>query len=59
MKHDVFNQYVERVADLFNINKEDIFSKSKKREFVDAFEEVVFAEGEWVMHKVCSNFCHV
>lgn len=36
MKHDVFNQYVERVADLFNISKEDIFSKSKKREFVDA-----------------------
>ena len=36
MKHDVFNQYVERVADLFNIKKEDIFSKSKKREFVDA-----------------------
>ena len=36
MKHDVFNQYVERVADLFSINKEDIFSKSKKREFVDA-----------------------
>ncbi len=36
MKQDVFNQYVERVADLFSISKEDIFSKSKKREFVDA-----------------------
>jgi chromosomal replication initiator protein len=36
MKHDVFNQYVERVANLFKIDKEDIFSKSKKREFVDA-----------------------
>lgn len=36
MKQDVFNQYVERVADLFGITKEDIFSKSKKREFVDA-----------------------
>jgi chromosomal replication initiation ATPase DnaA len=36
MKHDVFNQYVERVADLFGINKDDIFSKSKKRELVDA-----------------------
>ena len=36
MKHDVFNQYVERVADLFSIKKEAIFSKSKKRELVDA-----------------------
>lgn len=36
MKHDVFNQYVERVADLFSITKDDIFSKSKKRELVDA-----------------------
>jgi chromosomal replication initiation ATPase DnaA len=36
MKHDVFNQYVERVSDLFSIKKEDIFSKSKKRELVDA-----------------------
>jgi chromosomal replication initiator protein len=36
MKQDVFNQYVERVADLFGISKEDIFSKSKKREYVDA-----------------------
>ena len=36
MKHDVFNQYVERVSDLFGLSKEDIFSKSKKREFVDA-----------------------
>lgn len=36
MKQDVFNQYVERVANLFKVDKEDIFSKSKKREFVDA-----------------------
>lgn len=36
MKHDVFNQYVERVSDLFGISKDEIFSKSKKREFVDA-----------------------
>jgi chromosomal replication initiator protein len=36
MKHDVFNQYVERVANLFELDKQDIFSKSKKREFVDA-----------------------
>jgi chromosomal replication initiation ATPase DnaA len=36
MKHDVFNQYVERVADLFSVSREEIFSKSKKRELVDA-----------------------
>lgn len=36
MKQDVFNQYVERVADIFQVTKEDIFSKSKKRELVDA-----------------------
>lgn len=36
MKSDVFNQYVDRVAELFSINKEELFSKSKKREFVDA-----------------------
>lgn len=36
MKQDVFNQYVERVTNLFDINKEDFFSKSKRRELVDA-----------------------
>lgn len=36
MKSDVFNQYVDRVSELYNIEKKDLFSKSKKREFVDA-----------------------
>lgn len=36
MKHDVFNQYVDRVANLFSLTREDIFSKSKKRSIVDA-----------------------
>ena len=36
MKSDVFNQYVERVSHMFNIKKEDLFSKLKKRELVDA-----------------------
>lgn len=36
MKSDVFNQYVDRVTELFGLNKEELFSKSKKREFVDA-----------------------
>ena len=36
MKNDIFNQYVDRVTDLFGITKEDLFVKSKKTEFVDA-----------------------
>lgn len=36
MKQDIFNQYVDRVCELFNIKKTDIFSKSKKRNLVDA-----------------------
>lgn len=36
MKEDVFNQYVERVIDLFGLKKEDLFSKSKKQILVDA-----------------------
>lgn len=36
MKEDVFNQYVERVCDLFKIDRETLFSKSKKRYIVDA-----------------------
>jgi chromosomal replication initiator protein len=36
MKQDVFNQYVDRVCELFSIPKDEIFSKNKKRELVDA-----------------------
>ncbi len=36
MKQDIFNQYVDRVVGLFRISKEELFSKSKKREIVDA-----------------------
>lgn len=36
MKQDVFNQYVERASSLFDINREEFFSKSKKRQFADA-----------------------
>jgi chromosomal replication initiation ATPase DnaA len=36
MKSDIFNQYVERVTDLFGISKDKFFSKSKERELVDA-----------------------
>lgn len=36
MKIDIFNQYVDRITDLFGITKEGFFSKSKERELVDA-----------------------
>lgn len=36
MKEDVFNQYVGKVMDIFNISKKELFSKSKKRHIVDA-----------------------
>jgi chromosomal replication initiation ATPase DnaA len=42
MKQDVFNQYVERVVDLFGITKEDFFSKNKKRAIVDARQLVYY-----------------
>lgn len=36
MKHDIFNQYVERATSLFDIKKDEFFAKSKKRKFADA-----------------------
>ena len=36
MKSDIFNQYVDRLAELFGISKEELFSKSKRRDIVDA-----------------------
>lgn len=36
MKQDVFNQYVDKVVNLFKIERNLLFSKSKKRELVDA-----------------------
>jgi chromosomal replication initiator protein len=42
MKKDVFNQYVERVCELFGISTEDMFSKSKCRDVVDARQLLYF-----------------
>ena len=36
MKLDVFNQYVDRVSDLFGIDRETLFSRSKQRHIQDA-----------------------
>ena len=42
MKEEVFNQYAERVAKLFGITKEQLFSHTKKREIVDARQLLVY-----------------
>lgn len=42
MKKDVFNQYVERVSELFGISTEDMFIKNKKRDVVDARQLLYF-----------------
>lgn len=36
MKNDIFNQYVDRILELFEISREELFSKSKRRDIVDA-----------------------
>jgi chromosomal replication initiation ATPase DnaA len=36
MKKGVFKEYLERVLNTFNITQEDIFTKSKRRDLVDA-----------------------
>lgn len=42
MKVDIFNQYVDKVTDRFGITKEELFSKTKKREYVDARHMLYF-----------------
>lgn len=36
MKTKIFNQYVDRVCFLFNVDREVLFSKTKRRDVVDA-----------------------
>lgn len=36
MKQEVFNQYVDKVILLFNVGKEELFEKKKRRDIVDA-----------------------
>ncbi len=36
MKTKIFNQYVDKVCYLFNIDKETLFTKTKRRDVVDA-----------------------
>lgn len=36
MKQEVFSKYVEKVSEQFGITPQEMFSRSKKREYVDA-----------------------
>jgi chromosomal replication initiation ATPase DnaA len=36
MKNDIFNQYVDKVTELFGVSREELFSKTKRRDIVDA-----------------------
>lgn len=36
MKEEVFNQYADKVSRIFGITREQLFSKNRKREVVDA-----------------------
>ena len=36
MKRNIFNEYVEKVVELYGITKGELFQKSKVREIVDA-----------------------
>lgn len=42
MKSEIFNKYVEKVSSLFSITVDEFFSKSKKREIVDARQLVFY-----------------
>lgn len=36
MKNEIFNDYVEKIVDVYKIPKEEIFSKNKRMDVVDA-----------------------
>lgn len=36
MKEDIFEQYVDKVIQLYSISREELFARSKKRYIVDA-----------------------
>lgn len=36
MKHTIFNQYVDKISDLFRLEPDLLFSKTKRRDVVEA-----------------------
>jgi chromosomal replication initiation ATPase DnaA len=42
MKNEIFNDYVERIVDVYKIPREEIFSKNKRMDVVDARQMVYY-----------------
>ena len=49
MKLNIFNEYATQCADLFGISEELLFTKSKRRDIVDA---------RYLLYYMCSEFYH-
>lgn len=43
MKAKIFNDYATRVAEMFDISEDDLFTKSKRRDIVDARQLLYYA----------------
>lgn len=52
MKRDLLEQYTEKIVGLFRISKEDFFSKTKKKELVDARQLLYFIAKDRMMNIV-------
>ncbi len=52
MKAPIFNTYVESVCELFNIDKEVLFTKTKRRDIVDARRLLYYLCSERPMKQV-------
>lgn len=42
MKEEVFNKYADKVSKLFGITKEELFSRTKERDVVDARQLLIY-----------------
>jgi len=57
MKENVFNRYVEQVLDLFGMDRETLFSKSKQRHIVDARQLLYYlCYNRQIQHITIKNF---
>jgi chromosomal replication initiation ATPase DnaA len=57
MKRDVFNEYTDVVIRTYHISREDLFSKSKRPEIVDARQTLYFLCYNRPMHINFINRC--
>ena len=57
MKTTIFNQYVDRVCFLFNLDRDVLFSKTKRRDVVDARQLLYYLCYERAMRLVYIQEC--